>query len=88
MSRFGSALARASQYFGNRDGANAEFRRIIKQMPGQRPSSLNGMNMVSAFIPGRLGQQKLERRNPRLRRPFYWRPGLNFGIEVMEKTND
>jgi hypothetical protein len=77
MLRFGSALARASQHFGNRELANARFRRLIKQKPGQGLSSQNGMITVTALIPGRLGQQWSERRNPGVRRSFLWRLDLN-----------
>jgi hypothetical protein len=89
MLRFGSAGVRASQYFGNRERANASSRQLIKQKPGQRLSSLNGMNTANALIPGRLGQQTLERHNPRVGRFFLWRDlSLSFGFADMEKRND
>jgi hypothetical protein len=90
MLRFGSALARGSQHFGNRERANAGCRELIKRTPGQRLSSPSGMNTVGASIPGRLGRQTLERHNPKVRRSFLWPPGLNFsfGSVDMEKTND
>ncbi len=89
MLRFGSALARASQHFGNRERANAAFRLVIKQKPGQRLSSLNGRNTEFALIPGRLGQQMIERHNPRVGRSFLWRGlSLSFGSVGMEETND
>jgi len=89
MLRFGSALARASQHFGNEERANAGVRRVIKQKPGQRLSSLNGMSTVSGLIPGRLGQT-LERHNLRVGRSFHGRLdlSLSFGSVDMEETND
>jgi hypothetical protein len=47
------------------------------------------VNAVSALIPGGLGQQTLERRNPRIGRSFLWLDlSLSFGFADMEKTND
>ena len=68
MLRFGSALNHASQHFGKKGQANASFRKLIKQQPDQRLSSQNCKDMVNALIPGRLGQQYLERRNLKIGR--------------------
>jgi hypothetical protein len=89
MLRFGSALAHASQYFGNGEWANAGLRQVIKQKPGQRLSSLNGMSTASELIPGRLGQT-LERHNLRVGRSFHGQLdlSLSFGSVDMEETND
>ena len=89
MLRFGSALACQSQHFGNRERANAGVRLVIKQTPGQRLSSLNGMNAVGALNPGRLGQTS-ERHNLRVGRSFLWPLDLSFsfGCIDMEETND
>jgi hypothetical protein len=89
MLRFGSVLARASQHIGNRRWANAALPQLIKQKPGQRLSSLNGMNTVNALIPGRLGQKTSERHNLKVGRFFLWPDlSLSFGFADMEKTND
>ena len=90
MLRFGSALHRPSQHFGKRTRANAGFRELIKHKPGQRLSSLIGMNTVIALTPGRLGQQMIERHNRKVGRSFLYRPDLSFsyGSVDMEVTND
>ena len=69
MLRFGSALLRVSQHFGNKANGERRLSLTHQTKPGQRPSSLNGMNSVGAIIPGRLSQES-ERHNPRVGRSF------------------